>query len=60
MEVGKKYKLNCDKVSFGKDKTVYAKKSETVTIISISSPVAIVENSRGERFPCQINELKEV
>lgn len=38
-------------------KHIWGKKGEKVKIISISGNAIIYENQKGERFPCNINDL---
>ena len=42
--------LKVDKYSYGKDKTLYGKAGDKVTIISDNGNVLIVENKKKERF----------
>lgn len=51
--------LKKDQMSRCKDKTVYAKKGERVRVVNTNhGKVAIVSNSRGERFPVLKDELE--
>ncbi len=46
-----KYKLKQDIFSGNREHTLYGKKNEMVTLISVSEPVFIVESKSGNRFP---------
>lgn len=42
----------------GSKMRIWGKKNSKVTVISISGNAVTVEDERGERFPCNINDLK--
>lgn len=55
MKIGDEMTLNKD----NKYKTeVWGKKGDKVKIISISGTAVIYENIKGNRFPCNVNDLQ--
>lgn len=53
--VGEKKTLLKD---IGSKTRIWGKKDAKVTVISVSGNAVTVEDERGERFPCNINDLK--
>ncbi|WP_392436440.1 hypothetical protein ACF3N7_05260 [Cruoricaptor ignavus] len=37
---------------------IWGRKGESVSVVSISGNAVIVENLKGERFPCNIREIQ--
>ena len=51
--------LLVDKISKGKDKTIYSKKGDTITIISVHDTTLIVEDTKTKvRFSVKECEIK--
>ncbi len=44
----------------GGKKTKFLSKNQEVILISVSGNAAIVEDSKKQRQPCNINQLKEI
>ena len=57
MNIGEKKTILSDVNSLSKAKTIYSKKGESVIIISISLPVVLVENLKGEKFSVRIKNI---
>lgn len=51
--------LNKDILSNSKGR-IYAKKGEEVKVISSYENVLIVEDKKGERFPCPVDAVGEI
>lgn len=52
--------LKVDKISKGKDKTIYSRKGEKVTIISIHDTTLILENVKTKvRFSAREDEVQK-
>lgn len=45
--------------SYGKDKKVYAKKGESCKVLFWMDTMWILENSKGERFGCNIEKIEK-
>ena len=55
MKPGEVRRLNRDNVF---RKHIWGKKGDEVTIISVSGNAVTYENSKGDRFPCNIKDLE--